>query len=228
MLLRGQARGRPRRRRRSGSPSTRSQRGCGRGLGPPHDRPRAGLSRDRGTVGAAHPRARLEAARPGAPRGRAAAGAAAGRRGAGRRRPTRSRPRTGPSRSRRCRSARRRLAFEELFLFQLALVMRRRTPQRDAARPSCSARPATSSGAGSTSLPFELTDGPARGARRRSTPTSRAGRPMQRLLMGEVGLGQDRRRALRDAAGRRGGHAGGADGAHRDARRAALRDDRRA
>ena len=40
------------------------------------------------------------------------------------------------------------------------------------------------------SLPFEPTDGPAARRSTRSTPTSPRGRPMQRLLMGEVGSGK--------------------------------------
>ena len=121
------ARGGPRRRRPSASPSTRSSAAPDEGPGAPHDRPRAGLSGDGGTVGAAHPRAGLGAC--------AACSATRS-----------SRCPRGCARSARLPSradalaaahwpelledvpvARRRLALEELFLFQLALVMRRRT-----------------------------------------------------------------------------------------------------
>ena len=50
------------------------------------------------------------------------------------------------------------------------------------------------------SLPFELTGDQQRADRARSTPTSTRERPMQRLLMGEVGCGQDRGGARGDAA----------------------------
>ena len=49
-------------------------------------------------------------------------------------------------------------------------------------------------------------------------------RPMQRLLMGEVGSGKTVVALAGDAAGRRARPPGGADGADRGARRAALRD----
>ena len=52
-------------------------------------------------------------------------------------------------------------------------------------------------------LPFALTGDQQRGARRDRRATSPQPRPMQRLLMGEVGLGQDRGRAVRAAAGGR-------------------------
>ena len=85
--------------------------------------------------------------------------------------------------------ARRRLAFEELFLFQLALVMRRRTRSetREAERLGA---PGDLVRRWLDSLPFELTAGTAQGARGDRRATSRAGRPMQRLLMGEVGSGK--------------------------------------
>ncbi len=95
-----------------------------------------------------------------------------------------------------------------------------RRPARVARPGSRSSRRASSSRAGSTRF-------------RSSPPTGQlqafdeidadlaAGRPMQRLLMGEVGSRQDRGRRLRDAARARGRPPGGDDGADRDARRAA-------
>jgi ATP-dependent DNA helicase RecG len=84
--------------------------------------------------------------------------------------------------------ARRRLAFEELFLFQLALVMRRRTRSetREAELPGA---------AGALvrewlgSLPFEPTAGQRRALDEIDGDLS-TGRPMHRLLMGEVGSGK--------------------------------------
>ena len=70
-------------------------------------------------------------------------------------------------------------------------------------------------------LPFELDRRPARRRSSGSTATWRSERPMQRLLMGEVGSGKTVRRPGRDAARGRERPPGGADGAHRDARRAA-------
>ena len=120
--------------------------------------------------------------------------------------------------------ARRRLAFEELLLFQLALVGRRRTRQ-EARRAEQLTAPGELVARWIESLPFELTSG-------------------QREALGEVDedlvdraadaaspdgrgrLRQDRRRALLDAPCCGGGHAGRAHGADRDARRAALRDGR--
>jgi ATP-dependent DNA helicase RecG len=84
--------------------------------------------------------------------------------------------------------ARRRLAFEELFLFQLALVGRRRTRQE-------ARRAETLGESGSIverwlgSLPFELTEGQ-REALKEIDEDLVTGRPMQRLLMGEVGSGK--------------------------------------
>ena len=71
------------------------------------------------------------------------------------------------------------------------------------------------------SLPFELT-GDQRAAIDEVDADLGGQAPMQRLLMGEVGSGKTVRRPLRDAARRRGRRPGGADGADRDARRAAL------
>ena len=199
-----------------------------RALGPPHDRPRAGLSRHRGPVGTAHPRAGVGAARPASVHALEPLPARAARRGgAWPARPTRSQPRTGPSRSRRCPSARRRLAFEELFLFQLALVMRRRTRSE--------AREAEPLGAPGDARASSWLDVPAVRAHGRAAQGARGDRRGPRHgpadaapADGRGRVRQDRRRPVRDAAGRGGGHAGRADGAHRDARRAALRDDPRA
>jgi ATP-dependent DNA helicase RecG len=84
--------------------------------------------------------------------------------------------------------ARRRLAFEELFLFQLALVGRRRTRQetREAERLG-PAGPLV--GRWIEELPFELTAGQEEALREVDEDLA-TGRPMQRLLMGEVGSGK--------------------------------------
>src|SRR5436190_17517773 len=84
--------------------------------------------------------------------------------------------------------ARRRLAFDELFLFQLALVGRRRTRQesREAEQP-CSPGPLLRRWL--ESLPFELTAGQLEALREIDVDLA-TGRPMQRLLMGEVGSGK--------------------------------------
>ena len=84
--------------------------------------------------------------------------------------------------------ARRRLAFEELFLLQLALATRRR-----ARREGRRATPLESTGSvvepWRSALPFSLTDD--QRAACAGIDTDVAGeRPMQRLLMGEVGSGK--------------------------------------
>jgi ATP-dependent DNA helicase RecG len=84
--------------------------------------------------------------------------------------------------------ARRRLAFEELFLLQLAVAGRRRS-RREGRR----ARPLAARGVvvdrWRWSLPFELTDDQV--AAMGEIDADLAGeRPMQRLLMGEVGSGK--------------------------------------
>jgi ATP-dependent DNA helicase RecG len=84
--------------------------------------------------------------------------------------------------------ARRRLAFEELFLFQLALVGRRRTRQ-EARRAEELGPPGALVERWLRSLPFQLTEGQ-REALRALDEDLAAGRPMQRLLMGEVGSGK--------------------------------------
>jgi len=84
--------------------------------------------------------------------------------------------------------ARRRLAFEELFLHQAALAARR--SQREARRPGIPlAAPGELTGGWLESLPFELT-GDQRNALEEIDSDLTAERPMQRLLMGEVGSGK--------------------------------------
>jgi len=86
------------------------------------------------------------------------------------------------------RDARRRLAFEELFLLQLAVAGRRRS-RREGRR----ARPLAARGVvvdrWRWSLPFELTGDQQRAIEEIDTDLGRE-RPMQRLLMGEVGSGK--------------------------------------
>ena len=84
--------------------------------------------------------------------------------------------------------ARRRLALEELFLFQLALVMRRRT-RREVGEAERVAPPGDLVRTWLESLPFELTDGQRRALAEIDDDLAGAG-PMQRLLMGEVGSGK--------------------------------------
>jgi ATP-dependent DNA helicase RecG len=93
-----------------------------------------------------------------------------------------------PDREEDERDARRRLAFEELFLLQLAVAGRRRA-RREARR----ARSLPARGAvvdrWRESLPFELT-GDQRRAMDEIDRDLAGERPMQRLLMGEVGSGK--------------------------------------
>ena len=93
-----------------------------------------------------------------------------------------------PDREEDERDARRRLAYEELLLLQLAVAGRRRT-RREGRR----ARPLAAHGAvvdrWRSSLPFELTGDQARAMDEIDGDIARE-RPMQRLLMGEVGSGK--------------------------------------
>jgi ATP-dependent DNA helicase RecG len=86
------------------------------------------------------------------------------------------------------RDARRRLAFEELFLLQLAVAGRRR-----ARREGRRARPLGARGVvvdrWRWSLPFELTGDQVRAIDEIDADLARE-RPMQRLMMGEVGSGK--------------------------------------
>jgi ATP-dependent DNA helicase RecG len=86
------------------------------------------------------------------------------------------------------RAARRRLAFDELFLLQLAVAGRRR-----ARREGRRARPLAARGVvldrWRWSLPFELTGDQVKAIEEVDVDLARE-RPMQRLLMGEVGSGK--------------------------------------
>src|SRR4051794_31930253 len=85
-------------------------------------------------------------------------------------------------------TARRRLAFEELFLLELSLAARKRARQTELLAPSVTATGELVD-PWLASLPFELT-----GDQRRAIAAIDADmaleRPMQRLLMGEVGSGK--------------------------------------
>jgi ATP-dependent DNA helicase RecG len=93
-----------------------------------------------------------------------------------------------PDREQDERDARRRLAFEELLLLQLAVAGRRRT-RREGRR----ARPLAARGVvvdrWRWSLPFELTGDQVRAMEEIDRDIA-GERPMQRLLMGEVGSGK--------------------------------------
>jgi len=82
-----------------------------------------------------------------------------------------------------------RLAFEELLLLQIALL-RRRARRREAARAEVLAEPRSLTARWlAESLPFAPTDDQAR-AMEAIDEDLAGGRPMQRLLMGEVGSGK--------------------------------------
>jgi ATP-dependent DNA helicase RecG len=84
--------------------------------------------------------------------------------------------------------ARERLAFEELFLHQVALAARRRG--RDRSRPGIPVDPPGElSAEWLRSLPFEMTADQRRAMDEIDADLAQ-GRPMQRLLMGEVGSGK--------------------------------------
>ena len=84
--------------------------------------------------------------------------------------------------------ARERLAFEELFLHQAALAVRR--GRRESARPGVAiAEPGELTARWLDSLPFEPTADQARAMDAIDADLA-SGRPMQRLLMGEVGSGK--------------------------------------
>ena len=84
--------------------------------------------------------------------------------------------------------ARRRLAFEELFLLQLAVAGRRRA-RRDGGRAASLKPTGELVAAWQRSLPFELTGDQLTAAAQVDADLA-SERPMQRLLMGEVGSGK--------------------------------------
>jgi ATP-dependent DNA helicase RecG len=84
--------------------------------------------------------------------------------------------------------ARERLAFEELYLHQVALAARRRG-RRETQQAVALDPPGELTRAWVDSLPFALTDGQ-RAACEEIDGDLRSGEPMQRLLMGEVGSGK--------------------------------------
>ena len=86
-------------------------------------------------------------------------------------------------------TARRRLAFEELLLAQLALLLRRRRHGECSRAPALADPPTLSSRWLERGLPFQLT-GDQRGAIETIAKELGRSSPMQRLLMGEVGSGK--------------------------------------
>ena len=93
-----------------------------------------------------------------------------------------------PDREEDERDARRRLAFEELFLVQLAVAGRRRSRREGRRARPLEARGTVVDGWRS-SLPFELTGDQLRAICEIDADVA-GERPMQRLLMGEVGTGK--------------------------------------
>ena len=93
-----------------------------------------------------------------------------------------------PDDAKAAEAARRRLAFEELYLHQVALAARRKG--REDKRPGITLDPpAELTRAWLASLPFDPTDGQRQAFAEIDEDLS-SGRPMQRLLMGEVGSGK--------------------------------------
>jgi ATP-dependent DNA helicase RecG len=84
---------------------------------------------------------------------------------------------------------RRRLAFEELLLVQLALLRRRARRERAAVAPSLDAQRTLTTRWLSSGLPFPLTSDQARALEDVDHDLAQR-HPMQRLLMGEVGSGK--------------------------------------
>jgi ATP-dependent DNA helicase RecG len=84
---------------------------------------------------------------------------------------------------------RRRLAFEELLLLQLLLLLRRRTRRAGARAPALAEAPVLSARWLEGELPFALTGDQRRAIAEIGRDLAQA-KPMQRLLMGEVGSGK--------------------------------------
>jgi ATP-dependent DNA helicase RecG len=85
-------------------------------------------------------------------------------------------------------AAHRRLAFEDLLVLQLGLGARRRQARAQAARP-CAADAARALAAARAAFPFALTAAQVRAAGEIARDMA-APRPMQRLLIGDVGSGK--------------------------------------
>ena len=120
-------------------------------------------------------------------------------------------------------TARRRLAFDELLLVQLALLRRRRTRGESSTALVLDAERELTARWLSDLLPFPLT-GDQLAALDAIDSGSGARAPDAAAADGRGRIRQDRGRAVRAAASRRARLPGGADGADRDARRAALPD----
>jgi ATP-dependent DNA helicase RecG len=87
------------------------------------------------------------------------------------------------------KEARRRLAFDELLLAQLVLRRRRRLRERASSAPVLSVKPSLTARWLAEELPFRLTDDQRRAVEEIDRDLARP-KPMQRLLMGEVGSGK--------------------------------------
>ncbi len=85
--------------------------------------------------------------------------------------------------------ARRRLAFEELLLAQLVLRRRRRLREQASSAPVLAGEPSLSARWLADELPFQLTGDQRRALEEIDRDLARP-KPMQRLLMGEVGSGK--------------------------------------
>ena len=95
-----------------------------------------------------------------------------------------------PRRRGASRRRERRLAYEELLLLQLALQRRRARPRRGRTGAMPLGRPASSSRRYRAALPFALTGAASGGRSGRVDADLRRARPMQRLLLGDVGSGK--------------------------------------
>jgi ATP-dependent DNA helicase RecG len=117
---------------------------------------------------------------------------------------------------------RARLAFDELLVDQVVQLRLRAERRATQAGTALTEEPTLSRVWRDTLLPFTPT-GDQADAMDEIDADLAAERPMQRLLMGEVGSGKTVVAPARHAARGRARHAGGHDGPHRDAGRAALR-----